>query len=121
MLEMNIGDNLVFDLEFEYQGTYYTLAKIRTSIGKRTAGIFDELVYKEHSLIVPKTPSWEPFSKRVLMEITTKLQRGETYDIEVKLRNAPGAELWKLDNAIHIIEVVPEVEFRNLVVTIKKG
>lgn len=121
-LDVNIGDHLVFDVSFEYQGPYYDKAKIYTTIGHTVLGVYDEILVKEHTLIVPETPSWEPLSKRVLMQITDKLEAGRTYDLMVKLLNAPGTWTeWRLSDAIYVIEAFPPTEFRNLEVTVSRG
>jgi len=126
-LQVDIGQVLRFDNAWDYQGPAYSWARLRCSIGQKPLGIFDELLYEDSELILPATASWERFSQREIITITSKLARGGSYHLQVKIYEGVWlAEkiyaFWSLDNAIYVVkpEDIPPVEFRGLEVTISK-
>lgn len=122
-LDMYLGDTLIFDVAFEFQGPKYTTAFIRASIGKREPLIgFQEMVYNHKTISVGPNSTWLVYEWALPIVLKAPLSVDVGFDLECKVGGIPGADLfWKLDNAINILPGVPEAEFRNLAVEIKKG
>lgn len=127
MLNVNIGDQLSFDMTWEYQGPKYDYARARVSIGDKSLGlIFNEKLYYDTGLIMPAAASWTEFNQRLSLTITDKLVLGKDYNVQVKIYEGVGpAEniyvFWQKDNAVHVIDTGGgDVEFRNLSVVLGK-
>lgn len=126
MLKMSIGEVVRFNSSWEYRGPAYAFARIRVSIGKRIAGIFEEKLFDDTGINVPLTSAFIPLSLIQVITLTSKLSPGETYGIEAKIYEGTGAgqkiyAFFKQDDAIHITEEPKEVEFQNLQVSIGKS
>ncbi len=85
MKHFSIGEIARLDSEWEYKGPDYNKARIRVSFGKRTADIFNELLWDDTGLSVPLSSGFTPLKLRQLITITSKLTPGDNYDFEAKI------------------------------------
>jgi len=118
-MEYNIGDSVRFDVSFDYQGPYYTGAKLKCAVGIKGV-FFDEKCKTEISLILPETMAWDRFTQRVLVTLKG-VKMGEVYDTEVRLMpNIWGQPALEWDGAqnIQMGALAPDFEFRNLTVRV---
>lgn len=130
--EIYLGDSLVFQVTFDYQGPKLIPDGpfVRVSIGVR--GItFNEKIGKETDLTLPETPSWHTYIATYgiyLSDISQPgqvgtIQPGTGYDLEVKIGSIPGQTdlFWREDNAIDILPgITPEPEFSDFTISISK-
>lgn len=129
-LNIAIGDNLVFDNAFEYQGPEYTFARIRCSIGYYSAlNVFEELLYADSGINLPLIPTWAPFSQRILVKIVERgalpgvgVVVGDTYDLEVKIYEGtwPAQIIYAMWSERDAITITGAIMFQNLSVVYTK-
>ncbi len=118
-LQVAMGDTVIFDCDFEYQGPAIT-SSIRCSIGSHP-GFFDEKVYTAQPISLGPEMVWKAYRVSVGVMIKSPLWEGETFWAQVKIPNAAIPNLFvEIPDAITIVGL-PASDFRNLSVSFRKG
>lgn len=100
---------------FTYSGPAFS-GVLYGAIGHRVVNVFDEIVAATSPLSLPETTTPTAKTASVEVPVTTDLPAGRDYSIYVKIQDAAGKDVVisdYLENAVHVIEVMPEfTEFK---------
>lgn len=111
-LTVSQGATVRMSVGFNYRGAAISCT-LRCSIGKRTAGVFDEIAYKTKTVSLPLSINFVSYIAFADI-VTTPITPGTDYDIEAKISEYAGQTLVKIDN---VIDVIGAPEFQNFAIT----
>lgn len=130
MIDLALGEILVFDSAWEYQGPALPnpqhAPRIRVRIGELPLGVFRPFLEEDVGLSQGASPTWGSFSMRQFITLAAPLAPGNIYALEVEIYEGSGPlrkrwAFWEMSNAVRIPGIVTEPEFRNLNVEFGKG
>jgi len=112
---LKVGDYFRVVCQLEYQGEFYTTAKIYAAIGTRGVG-FNEILASQVTISVGPNATWWGYVTGLYILITSAIAPGTNYDLYAKLINIPGADLYSYKDNIITIAAPVEPTFQNFAI-----
>lgn len=121
---VDYGDNIVIKVLWDYQGGPYKDAKIYAAVWSPTLiDPHNEKYYREFPVLIGQTyPEVTTLNQTVTLPIEDVLDRGETYGVYVKFRNAPGSpNIAYADDVFTVVGGDENVKFSNVSIDVSKA